>query len=198
MGGDRLRGDRPGLRRLHRPPRLRAAGWATSCPNCERLGLQGQPPARRRLRHRQELHPDAGARLGGDRLRHLAGDGRAGPRQGRRRGRALASPTCASSPLRRVRPRLVPRRRDQLPAQRRGAGAGAERDAPQPRARRAADVRRQRALGLPHLLRRRGRGRARRPAAGLEGPLDRRTSQPGTIAEASFEVLAGGGRRTSR
>ena len=47
--------------------------------------------------------------------------------------------------LRRVRPRLVPRRRGQLPAQRRGAGAGAARDAAQPRPRRAADVRRQHA-----------------------------------------------------
>ena len=49
----------------------------------------------------------------------------------------------------------------------RGAGAGAARDAAQPRPRRAADVRRQHDPHLPHLLRRRGGGRARRPAAGL-------------------------------
>ena len=63
------------------------------------------------------------------------------------------------------------------------------RDAAQPRPRRAADVRRQHAQRLPHLLRRRSGGRARRPAAGLEGPLDARTRAPGSISEASFEVL---------
>ena len=72
-------------------------GWlADLLKALERHGLQGQAPARRRLRDRQELHADAAAGLGGDRLRHLAGDARAGPREGRRRGRGSRSPTCSS------------------------------------------------------------------------------------------------------
>ena len=40
-------------------------------PELERPRPARGPSARRRLRDRQELPPDAGARLGGDRLRHL-------------------------------------------------------------------------------------------------------------------------------
>ena len=82
-------------------------------------------------------------------------------------GAALGRRHAAAAGIRQVRPRLVPRRRGQLPARPRRTGAGADRDAAQPRARRAADVRRQHAADLPHLLRRRGGDRARRPAPDL-------------------------------
>ena len=50
---------------------------------------RGPAPAGRRLRHRQELHAAAGPRLRRHRLRHLAGDGGRGAREGRGpRGRA--------------------------------------------------------------------------------------------------------------
>ena len=109
--------------------------------------------------------------------------------EGRRRGRRSRVADMRELPVvRRVRPRLVPRRRGQLPAQRRGAGAGAAGMRRNLAPERAADVRRQHARVLPHLLRRRGRGRAGRPAADLARPRRAPTHEPGAIHEASFEV----------
>ena len=116
LGRNRLRGDRARLRRVHRPPQLRPLARRAAAEAGEARHPR-QAPARRRLRDRQELHPDARARLAGDRLRHLPGDGRDRPREGRRPGRALGRRHARAAGLRRVRPRLLPRRRGQLPAQ---------------------------------------------------------------------------------
>ena len=74
-------------------------------------------------------------------------------------------------------------------------------DARQPRRHRAAALRRQRAAGLPHLLRHDRGGRARRPAAGLAraggtrrgARLDLRIA-PGSLARGGVRERRGDGR----
>ena len=113
---DRLRADRAGLRRLHRPPQLpRVDRRPAEAGRGTRAARRHRP--RRRLRHRQGLHAAARPGLEGDRLptsRRRWWSWR-GPKAGARvadRGRRHAR----AAGLRQLRPRPLPRRRDQLPA----------------------------------------------------------------------------------
>ena len=148
-----------------------SCGSATCCPKLERHGLRGQRLLDVACGTGKSFIPmlARGWEVTGCDISPAMVELARG--QGRRRGATSPSPTCASCPrfgefdlvwclddavnyllsTEELERALVGMRRNLGPE-------------------RAADVRRQRAQRLPHLLRRRSGGRARRAAAGLEGP----------------------------